>query len=323
VADLKRENLSSCLGVNNMRVSIIATMVLISWGCKPGVVGQVTRDKNSETIELEPQPGSQAIPSNQDAMPLPPDPEEESKAVEPGIIGGAYLYCDAGEAKGKEAAKVQVGCRTVTVNDNAWASADKSVQFYDFTSGTSLSREMTSPAAGDPYQMYFSEESSQLMAREILLNINLPMPQGRLEMTSTVTPYHSGLALLRINPGLTLLSSTDGVVANKDRKTWNEWMPLKIPASLVKLPVSSGKEPRAPRGADAVATVELRFDDTVCTYIQGKEPKEEMLLNFVSCSREVWKPEMWVRVKAVSLGVLLKAGANEAGDYAVTLQTEP
>lgn len=302
-----------------MRVTICAVMILLYCGCKPGSVGQVSKDAKSENIELDPTKGSQAIPADRDAMPPPPDPEEESKAMEPGIIGGAYLYCDASEGKGKDPAQVQVGCRTATVDDNIWAAAEKSIQFYDFNSGTMLSRDMLFPAAGDAYQMYFSEDVPQLGSREVQLSIALP--QGKWEMTSTVSPYHSELALLRKNPGLTLISSTDGVVVSKDRKTWSEWMPLKIPTTIAKLPPSSGKAPRAPRGADATATVELRFDDTVCTYEQGKGPREEMLLKFVSCSRDVWKPDQWVRVKAISLGVLIKANATEAGDYAVTLQT--
>ncbi len=72
-----------------------------------------------------------------------------------------------------------------------------------------------------------------------------------------------------------------------------------------------------------VTMAELRFDDTVCTYQQGKGPKEEMILTFVSCSRDVWKPDQWVRVKAVSLSVVMKPNVTEAGDYAVTLQTTP
>jgi hypothetical protein len=119
------------------------------------------------------------------------------------------------------------------------------------------------------------------------------------------------------------MTTTHGVSVTKDRKTWSEWMPLKIPASLVKLPPSAGKAPRPPRGAGTVAVVELAFDDTVCTYQQGTGPKEEMLLKFVSCSREMWKPEQWVRVKALSMGLLMKANATEVGEYAVTIQTIP
>lgn len=302
-----------------MRVTIFAAMILLYCGCKPEIPGQVSKDTKPENIELEPRQGSQAIPSDRDAMPPPPDPEEESKAMEPGIIGGAYLFCDASEAKGRDAAQVQVGCRTATVDDNIWAAAEKSIHFFDLTSSTMLSRDMLFPAAGDAYQMYFSEDGTQLGSREVALSITLP--QGKWEMTSTVSPYHSELALLRKNPGLTLMSSTDGVVVSQDRKTWSEWMPLKIPTTIMKLPPSSGKAPRAPRGTDSVATVELRFDDTVCSYQQGKGPKEEMLLNFVSCSRDVWKPDQWVRVKAITLGVLVKANVTEPGDYAVTLQT--
>lgn len=302
-----------------MRATIFAVIILLYCGCKPGIVGQVSKDSDSEKIELEPKQGSQAIPSAKDAMPPPPDPEEEAKAMEPGIIGGAYLFCDASEAKGKDPAPVQVGCRTATVDDNVWATAEKSIQFYDFSSGSMLSRELLIPAAGDAYQMYFSEDGSQLGSREVQLSITLP--QGKWDMTSTVSPYHSELALLRKNPGLTLMSSTDGVIVSKDRKTWSEWMPLKIPTSITKLPPSSGKAPRAPKGAETVATVELKFDDTACTYQQGKGPRDEMLLKFVSCSRDVWKPDQWVRVKAITLSIVIKANATEAGDYAVTLQT--
>lgn len=304
-----------------MRVTILAAMILLYGGCKPGMVSQVSTEAKPETIELEPNQGSQAIPLDKGAMPPPPDPEEESKAMEPGIIGGAYLYCDAGEGKGKDPAQVQVGCRTATVDDSIWLAADKSFQFYDAASSTMLARDMLFPAPGDAYQMYFNEDSAQLGSREVKLSITLP--QGKWEMSSTVSPYHSELVALRKNPGLTLMSSTDGVMVSKDRKTWSEWMPLKIPASLIKLPPSSGKAPKAPRGADAVAMAELRFDDTVCTYQQGKGPKEEMILKFVSCSRDMWQPDQWVRVKAIALSVLMKPNATEAGDYAVTLQTVP
>ncbi len=304
-----------------MRVTILTLTIFLHCGCKPGVVGQVSKEAKPEGIHLEPNQSREVIPSEKEPMPPPPDPEEESKAMEPGIIGGAYLYCDAGEGKGKDPAQVQVGCRTATVTDSVWFAAEKSIQLYDTVSGSALARDMLFPAPGDPFQMYFNEESAQLASREVRLNITLP--QGKWEMSSTVNPYHSELAILRKNPGLTLMSTTDGLVVSKDRKTWSEWMPLKIPASLVKLPPSAGKAPRPPKGADAVTTAELRFDDTVCTYQQGKGPKEEMRLLFVSCSRDVWKPDQWVRVKAVSLGVVMKANVTEAGDYAVTLQTAP
>jgi hypothetical protein len=306
-----------------MRVSIIATMVFICWGCKPENVSRVPAETTSTAIGLDSPQGSQAIPSNKDAMPPPSDPEEESKAMEPGIIGGAYLYCDAGEDPGKGQLQVQVACQTATVDNKVWEAAEKSIQFYDFANGTTLMRDLIIPMASDPYQMYFSEDMAQLKSREVQLSIALPQPQGRLEMTSTVSPYHTELALLRLNPGLTLMTSTDAVSVSYDRKTWSEWMPLKIPATILKLPASRGRVPRVPRGTDALATVELRFDDTVCTYLQGKGSKEEMRLNFVSCSRDVWKPGEWARVKAISLGVVFKVGATDAGDYAVTLQTAP
>jgi hypothetical protein len=284
-------------------------------------VGQVSKEAKPETIELEPNQGSQAIPSDKGSMPPPPDPEEETKAAEPGIIGGAYLYCDAAEEKGKNPAQVQVGCRAATVSDSVWIASDKSIQFYDTASDSMLTRDMFFPTPGDAFQMYFSEDPAQMASREV--NLSITLPQGKWDMSSTVSPYHSELPLLRKNPGLTLLTTTDGVTITKDRKTWSEWMPVKIPASLVKLPPSAGKAPRSPRGADTVALVELRFDDTVCTYQQGKGPKEENILTFVSCSRDMWKPDQWVRVKVLSLSAVMKANVTEAGDYAVTLQTIP
>lgn len=306
-----------------MRVAIIAPMVLICWACKPGSVSRVPAESKPAVIELESSAAKEAMPSNKDAMPPPADPEEEAKATEPGIIGGAYLYCDAGEDKGKALEEIEVACQTPAVDDAVWTSAEKSVQFYDFGNATTLAKEWSMPMAGDSYQMYFSGNLLQLKSMEVQLKIALPLPQGRLEMTSTVSPYHPELALLRLNPGLTLMTSTDGVFVSKDRKTWSEWMPLKIPATIIKLPNSSGRTPRPPRGTDAAATVELRFDDTVCTYLQGKGPQEETRLNFVSCSKDVWRANDWVRVKAVSLGVLLKAGITAAADYAITLQTAP
>jgi hypothetical protein len=304
-----------------MRVTIFALIALLYCGCKPGSVGQVPKkDGKPENTEAEPAQDSQGIPLDKGAMPPPPDPEEESKAAEPGIIGGAYLYCDAGEAKGKNPGETQVGCRTATVDDSAWFAADKSFQFYDYASNSMLVRDMLFPAPGDAYQMYFAENIAQMESRDVQLNITLP--QGKLQMTSSVSPYHSELLTLRKNPGLTLMSTTDGVTVTKDRKSWSEWMPLKIPAAIIKLPPSAGR-PKPPRGADLVASAELRFDDTVCTYQQGKGPKEEMILSFVSCSRDMWKPDQWVRVKALSLGIVMKPNATEVGDYAVTLQTIP
>jgi hypothetical protein len=303
-----------------MRVTIFALITVLYCGCKPGAVGQRSKDAKPESSEAEPARGRQGIPLDKGVMPPPPDPEEESKATEPGIIGGAYLYCDAGEAKGKNPAEAQVGCRTAMVDDSTWFAADKSFQFYDYASDSMLVRDMLFPAPGDAYQMYFAESISQMESREVQLSIALP--QGKWQMTSTVSPYHSALALLRKNPGLTMMSTTDGVTVTKDRKSWSEWMPLKIPATILKLPPSAGR-PKPPKGADLVASAELRFDDTTCTYQQGKGPKEETILSFVSCSREMWKPDQWVRVKAISLGIVMKPNATEVGDYAVTLQTMP
>lgn len=304
-----------------MRITIFALITVLYCGCKPGLVSQNSKDTKPESSKSEPAAGSQGIPLDKGSMPTPPDPEEEEKAAEPGIIGGAYLYCDAGEPKGKNPAEVQVGCRTATVDDSVWFAADKSFQFYDEASGSMLVRDMLFPAPGDAYQMYFGDSISQLDARDVRLSITLP--QGKWDMSSTVSPYHSELIALRKNPGLTMMSTTDGVTVTKDRKSWSEWMPLKIPATIVKLPPSAGKAPRPPKGADLVALAELRFDDTVCTYQQGKGPKEELILSFVSCSRDMWKPDQWVRVKAVSLSIVMKPNATEVGDYAVTLQTLP
>ncbi len=311
-----------------MRNTYLVLLFMIASGCKPG---EVIRSPSSKQDKVTSPIGSDAIPSSSTPQqPSPPDPEEEVKAAEPAIIGGAYLYCDADEEKAGPGAKpsMAVACRLGNVGNTDWAMADKQAQVINKLDGTIMDVNMVMTIPGSPYHMLFSGDRSLMGAMELQLSVALP--QGSIEFGSTLSRFDPTLATLRQSKGLTFAASVPSAkeLPVTDRKTWNRWMPVKIPKAISNVvPVGSGK------GAASLGHIELSFDDTVCTYrnkdaAKAKEPAAALLdgegdLEFVSCTKPSWVPELWVRSKSMSVTIPQNPANTGAVAIGLVLETSP
>ncbi len=225
-------------------------------------------------------------------LPAADDDDEEVKATEPAIIGGAYLYCDSSEEV--------VGCRLANVAESDWVAANKTPDAINGADGSTNACPIVLPAPEDPYQVIL--EAERALQNYLKLQIEIALPQGQLRMTTTVNPASPKATAQRLSPGLALFASkgSGNDWPGVDQKTWNRWMKVKIPQII-----SSFTE------ADAAAseTVELIFDDTVCSYKQQQSTTGPMEYSFDACSRSQWKANKIVHVKSL----ILRVTAGSAG----------
>jgi len=304
-----------------MRSICLIAVLLIASGCKPGEGIKGPKPKQEGVISPL---GSDAIPSSSKPLPLPQDPEEEVKATEPAVIGGAYLYCDADAEKAGPAAKepMVVACRLGNVSDSDWAMADKQTQVMNRIDGAIMDINVVMTMPGSPYQMLLTADRAMLGVME--LQLSMALPQGLLEFSSTVTHFVPELAALRLSKGLTFAASAPSAkeLPVTDRKTWNRWMPVKIPKTI---PI--GDFTKSGKGAPSLGQVDLTFDDTICTYrskdLTTGKGGEQGDLEFVSCTKPSWEPELWVRSKAMSLTIPQNPANIGAVSIGVILESSP
>jgi hypothetical protein len=289
--------------------------------------------------------GSDAIPVPADLddtrTPPPDDPQEEEKAIEPAIIGGAYLYCDAdeGKAANNPPAPMNVGCRAGNVPDDEWMAAEKSMFVMNNLDDMLAPSTVSITPKGSAYHMTF--EADRSLQNNLELHVDIMLPQGRVVMSSTVNPGALKAIEQRLGKGLTLYASTgsNGDWPGIDRKTWNLWMPVEIPRYISNFtpagpnsgPGGPGPGGQAPDDDDdesrTQGRMEIAFDETICTYeIRGEKsqdgkggPKPDDYI-FKSCTRN-WQPQQWVRVKSLSLRFLGQTRGSKAAG--VILKTEP
>ncbi|WP_141731613.1 hypothetical protein [Oligoflexus tunisiensis] len=313
---------------------LVCSALLLS--CAPGDSFKPFQPTKRENKSGSAQPlGSDAIPVPSEPgeilMPPPDDPEEEEKAIEPAIIGGAYLYCDANEKKDDKAPPepMNVGCRIGNVPDDEWLSADKNMMVMNNLDSTIAPSVVTALPKGSPYHMIFDSDRS--LQNNVELHVEVMLPQGFLQMSTTVNPGSLKAIEQRIGKGLALFASTGsaGDWPGMDRKTWNLWMPLKIPRYISNYAPGGSNAGQGPGADQPKDKIELIFDETVCTYsvregkpegIKGAKPEDFI---FESCSRN-WNPDEWVRVKTLTLQIKAAEGAGRATRTAgVVLQTAP
>jgi hypothetical protein len=286
--------------------------------------------------------GSDAIPVPSDLddarTPPPPDPQEEEKAIEPAIIGGAYLYCDAEENKpnNNPPQPMNVGCRVGNLPDDQWMAAEKSMFVMNSLEDMLAPSTVSITPQGSPYHMTFQAERS--LQNNLELHVDVMLPQGRVVMSTTVNPGALKAVEQRLGKGLTLYASTgsNGDWPGIDRKTWNLWMPVEIPRFISNFtpapksgPGGPGPGGQTPDDGRSPGRMEIVFDETICTYEirddgrksdDGKDgPKADDYV-FKSCTRN-WQPQQWVRVKTLSLRYLGETRGSKAAG--VILKTEP
>ncbi|MDQ3232098.1 MAG: hypothetical protein M3Q07_09780 [Pseudobdellovibrionaceae bacterium] len=316
-----------------MRQTCLLVCAATLLSCKPGDKFEPFNPSKGKSSNATAQPlGSDAIPvpAEEEAMIPPDDPLEEEKAIEPAIIGGAYLYCDSDESKpgANPPPPMTVGCRVGNIPETDWMNADKNLVVMNTLDNSVALSNVTIAASGSPYHFVFSSDRS--LQNNLELQMDVTLPQGRVTMSTTVNPGSIKAIEQRLGPGLALYASTGaaGDWSGMDRKTWNLWMPLKIPKYITNFnPGGSG--PGSGETDKALGSVELSYDDTVCTYriratvsktneIKGAKPEDYI---FESCTRN-WLPDQWVRSKALSLRIMgdVKSRVMSAG---VILQSEP
>lgn len=287
-------------------------------GCAPGSALEPLKHKG-HTSNVSAQPlGSDAIPvpGDQDNARTPPpdDAQEEEKAVEPAVIGGAYLYCDAddGKAGSNPPPQINVGCRLGNSSDEQWMAADRNMFVMNSLDDMMTPITVSILPNGSPYHMAFPMDRS--LQNYLELHMDVMLPQGRLVMSTTVNPGAMKAIEQRLGEGLALYASTGaaGDWPGIDKKTWNLWMPVEIPKYITNFtPSAPNSGPGSGGQVDGKASghMEIIFDETVCTYetrsdsTKGDDSKggakpEDFV--FKSCSRN-WKPSQWVRVKTLTL----------------------
>jgi hypothetical protein len=305
--------------------------------CAPGSSLEPFKPKGSKSSATAQPLGSDAIPVPDDQdnarTPTPDDPQEEEKSVEPAVIGGAYLYCDAedGRVGANPPPSISVGCRLGNTADNEWMAADKNMFVMNSLTDMMAPIPVSILPQGSAYQMSFPMERSLQNSME--LHVDLELPQGRLVMSTTVNPGAMKAIEQRLGQGLALYAATGsaGDWPGVDRKTWNLWMPVEIPKYITNFtPNTSNSGPGGPAESRGSGRMEIVFDETVCTYEirsdaakgddskAGSKPEDFV---FKSCSRN-WKPSQWVRVKTLTLRIPEgeRKGSQAAGTI---LKTEP
>jgi hypothetical protein len=325
-----------------MRQSYLLVCSALLLSCAPGSTLEPFKPSRSSKSSASAQPlGSDAIPVPADLddtrTPPPDDPQEEEKAIEPAVIGGAYLYCDADENKptSNTPPPMNVGCRVGNVPDEQWATAEKSMFVMNSLDDMLAPSTVSITPQGSPYHMTFNADRS--LQNNLELHADVMLPQGRIVMSTTINPGAMKAIEQRLGKGLALYASTgsNGDWPGIDRKTWNLWMPVEIPkyiSNFTPAAPNSGPGPGpggpGPEGSRTQGKVELIFDETVCTYEigdtggkdDGKGTKPEDYV-FASCTRN-WKPQQWVRVKTLSLRFVddERRSSKAAG---VIMKTEP
>jgi hypothetical protein len=319
-----------------MRQSYLLVCFPLLWSCAPGSSLEPFKPKGNKSSASAQPLGSDAIPVPADQenprTPPPDDPLEEEKSVEPAVIGGAYLYCDAedGKAGSNPAATVNVGCRMGNTDDAEWMAADKNM--FVMNSLTDMMAPITVSVLpqGSGYHMSFPMERSLQNSME--LHVDVVLPQGRLVMSTTVNPGALKAIEQRLGEGLALYAATGsaGDWPGIDRKTWNLWMPVEIPKYITNFtPNASSSGPGGPAEGKVSGQMEIIFDETVCTYeirsdggkggdSKGGARPEDFV--FKSCTRN-WLPSQWVRVKTLMLRIpeSERKGSQAAG---VILKTD-
>lgn len=321
-----------------MRQSYLLVCFSLLWSCAPGTSLEPFKPKgNKSNASIQPL-GSDAIPvpADQDDARTPPpdDPLEEEKSVEPAVIGGAYLYCDAEEGKAgpNPPPSVNVGCRMGNTDDDVWMAADKNMFVMNKLDDMMAPITVSILPQGSGYHMSFPMERS--LQNYMELHVDVVFPQGRLVMSTTVNPGALKAIEQRLGKGLALYASTGsaGDWPGIDRKAWNLWMPVEIPKYITNFTPSasnSGPGPGGPADGKASGQMEIVFDETVCTYearseggkgddSKGGAKPEDFV--FKSCTRN-WQPSQWVRVKSLTLRIpeTERKGSKAAG---VILKTE-
>lgn len=301
--------------------------------CKPGVrlpgTSPSSNPVNAPALSSDGSPAE----SNPSTPVSKPDPEEEVKATEPAIVGGAYLYCDTAEAKGPAASQsMSVGCRLSQVPDAVWSTSSKQVQVVSMADGSAMNINVLPTVSGSPYQLAFTADPSLQNSMEMAVDIHLP--QGQVSMTSTISHFHPKLASLRSMKGVSFIASVGAPgEESTDVKTWNIWMPVKIPQSIANLEPVSDKGPAAnPVGVPK--TAELTFDGTVCSYklaatnstmkLDGSGSGDQAgAYQFASCTKPDWMPGQLIRSKSISLGLVPEPGKSTLTTVGVVLEAAP
>lgn len=271
-----------------MRIPCLVVCSSFLMSCAPGnaIVNQKSNNRGGKQSA-----GSDTVPVVE-IIRLPTDPEEDDKAMEPAIIGGAYLFCDA--------TADMVGCRIANVPENDWFAASKKPDAINLADGSGNACPVVLPEPGAPYHVILEAPRAQQNLLELQLDITLP--QGQLKMTTTVNPSSPKALEQRTGQGLALyaakgpLSDWPGL----DRKTWNLWMPLKLPRVIANFEESAG-----------AGSVDLIFDETICTYRQ-----QEAVYAFDSCTKNAWQPDQIIRTRSLTLRV-------PQGSAGVVLETAP
>jgi hypothetical protein len=322
-----------------MRQSYLLVCSVLLLSCAPGSTLEPFNPSKSNKSNASAQPlGNDAIPVPADQegarTPPPDDPQEEEKAIEPAIIGGAYLYCDADEGKpGTPPPSMNVGCRVGNVPDEQWMAAEKSMFIMNNLDDMLAPTTVSITPEGSPYHMVFNADRT--LQNYLELHTDIMLPQGRLVMSTTVNPGAMKAIEQRLGKGLALYASTGsgGDWPGIDRKTWNLWMPVEIPKYITNFNPASNSGPGGPGPGPGdgrtQSSMELVFDETVCTYEiresggKGEDTKGTKPEDFVfkSCTRN-WQPQQWVRVKSLSLRFTgdERRASKAAG---VVLKTEP
>jgi hypothetical protein len=319
-----------------MRTTYLLVCSALLLSCAPGDSFKPFQPGKREKSSGSSEPlGNDAIPSPSEKgevyMPPPNDPEEEEKAIEPAIIGGAYLYCDANEKKDDKnpPEPMNVGCRIGNLPDDSWLSTDMNMLVMNNLDSSITPSVVTAMPKGSLYHMIFQTERE--LQNNVELHVELMLPEGLVQMGTTVNPGTLKAIEQRIGKGLALYASTGaaGDWPGIDRKTWNLWMPLKIPKYISNHTPDGNAGPGPGPGAEPPKrSVELIFDETVCTYsIQAGKPepikgaKSEDYI-FESCTRN-WNPDEWVRVKSLTLQLKADETGRSPRTAGVVLQTTP
>lgn len=323
-----------------MRQSYLLVCSALLLSCAPGSTLEPFKPSKGNKSNASAQPlGSDAIPVPADQegarTPPPDDPQEEEKAIEPAVIGGAYLYCDADENKPgtNPPPPMNVGCRVGNVPDEQWMAAEKNMFIMNNLDDMLAPSTVSITPQGSAYHMVFNADRT--LQNYLELHTDIMLPQGRLVMSTTVNPGAMKAIEQRLGKGLALFASTgsNGDWPGIDRKTWNLWMPVEIPKFITNFNPASNSGPGGPgpgAGDDRTqGQMELVFDETICTYeiradggkgenIKGAKPEDFI---FKACTRN-WMPQQWVRVKTLTLRVMNeeRRGSKAAG---VILKTEP
>ncbi len=320
-----------------MRQSYLLVCSTLLLSCAPGkTLGPFNPSKSSKSNASAQPLGSDAIPvpsDQNDRRTLPPDdPEEEEKAIEPAVIGGAYLYCDSDENKpGSNPTPMNVGCRLGNVDDDQWMAAEKNMFVMNSLDEVLAPGTVSIMPKGSTYHMVFNADRG--LQNNLILHADVKLPQGRLVMSTTVNPGALKAIEQRLGKGLALYASTgsNGDWPGIDRKTWNLWMPVEIPRYISNFsPAASNSGPGSADDDQLQGQMQLTFDETICTYeiraegakgeeVKGAKPEDFI---FKSCTRN-WQPTQWVRAKTLSLQFVGANAESLSKAAGVIMKTEP